>query len=99
MSRLIAILDDLDTDPEAEPWLGAAIVLYPVHDDQRLWALGANDDREQEDEHGGDMLDGGDDDRVDCEPILGSPENVDQTRWSQGGRRDLECDGPNDDVA
>jgi hypothetical protein len=90
VSALIAVLDDLDADPEAEPWLGAGVVLYPVQDDQRLWALGANDDREQVDEDGGDILDGGDDDRVDGEPSLGASENVDQTRWAHRSRREFE---------
>ncbi len=83
VSRLIAILDDLDGDPEAEPWLGASIVLYPQHDDQRLWAAGANDDREAENEHGGDILDGGDDDRVDSEPASGRQRG--STRQDGGG--------------
>jgi hypothetical protein len=90
VSRLIAILDELDADPEAEPWLGAGVVLYPAHDNQRLWGAGANDDSEAVDEDGGDILDGGDNDQVDSEPSLGAPENVDQTRWAQGGHRDLE---------
>lgn len=91
VTRLIAILDELDADPEAEPWLGASVVLRPTYDDQRLWAAGANDDREQEDEPGGDILDGGDDDRVDNEPSLGSVETVDQRNWARGGPRDLEA--------
>ena len=91
VSRLIAILDDLDGDPEAEPWLGAseASVLTPQ------WPRSFGDDREQEDEHGGDILDGGDDDRVDGEPSLGAAENIDQRGWASGNRQDLESgEGP-----
>ncbi len=48
VSRLIAVLDELDGDPEAEPWLGAP----DVHEHVPQWPRAANDDREQEDEHG-----------------------------------------------
>lgn len=87
VSRLIAILDELDADPEAEPWLGAseASVVTPQ------WPRGSSDDREEENEHGGDILDGGDDDRVDNEPSLGSLDTVDQRGWGRGARRDLEA--------
>lgn len=61
VSRLIAVLDELDGDSEAEPSLGAGVVLYPTSHDQRLWAEGVTDDREQVDEDG-DPLDDGEDD-------------------------------------
>lgn len=69
VSRLIEALDALDPDPEAEPWLGTpelptscrAIMFLPgagwAHSMPLEWARGANDDRETEDEHGGDVLD------------------------------------------
>ena len=86
VDRLLAILDDLDGDPEAEPWLGTteANVITPQ------WPRGTADDREQdagdsaeiEDEHG---------DTADLEPSLGAPENPhDQRRWAAGGRSDIE---------
>ena len=101
VSRLIAILDELDSDPEAEPVLGApeqTEVLSWTYGpqtvpgrDQRHWAKGTTDDREAVDEDGGDILDGGDDDRVDGEPSLGAAEGcADQRRWAGGGQGDLE---------
>lgn len=69
----IALLDALDGDSDAEPSLGAPEPIIPVGygqvrcpaTDQANWADGGNDDREQdagddreeEDEHGGDILD------------------------------------------
>ena len=69
----LALLDALDGDPDAEPSLGAPEPIIPVGyghvrcaaTDQAHWADGAADDREQdagdereeEDEHGGDILD------------------------------------------
>ena len=49
---LIAVLDEIDADPEAEPSLGAPERLAGT------WgrAVGPADDREDENEHGGDVL-------------------------------------------
>lgn len=44
-----------------------------------------SDDREDENEHGGDVNDEPHDDDVEAEPSLGAPENPrDQRRWAQG---------------
>lgn len=89
VDRLLAILDDLDGDPEAEPWLGAteANVITPQ------WPRGSTDDREEdagdapeiEDEHA---------DHADLEPSLGAAENPhDQLRWAAGACDDSEEEG------
>lgn len=68
VAKLIDALDALDPDPEAEPWLAspeprpmpwAYGVQLVAGISQERWAEGVNDDREQEDEHGGDVLDEG----------------------------------------
>lgn len=77
IDRLLAILDDLDGDPEAEPWLGApelpaecrCTILVPGQGFGHVpltWARGANDDREDENEHADD-LDRGEADAADDE--------------------------------
>ena len=75
ITRLIDALDALDPDPEAEPWLGAQEprstpwaygVQLVASSGQERWAEGANDDREHEDEHGGDV-------RTRASMILGGP--------------------------
>lgn len=66
VDRLLAILDELDGDPEAEPWIGAPemadrchiTVLAPGGGWRTIpltWARGANDDREDENEHADDL--------------------------------------------
>lgn len=86
VEQLIAILDDIDGDPDLEdgdnfddePWLGAS----DGAGSRGCWAFrdNANDDREEENEHGGDInderQDGGDDD----EPWLGWSETCSQWR-------------------
>ncbi|UCI21080.1 hypothetical protein FJ970_09060 [Mesorhizobium sp. B2-1-8] len=47
---MIDMLDELDPDPDLEPWLG-----WP--ESGGLEAGGISDDREAEDEHGGDIND------------------------------------------
>ena len=67
--------------------------------DQRRWTAGTTDDREAVDEDGSDILDGGDDDRVDGEPSLGAALNHhDQRRWSQGGLQDIEYLGTEEHI-
>ncbi len=89
IDRLLAFLDASDIDPDLEPWLGwTAAGARSYGNEQGI------DDLEEEPEHEESTYDderGGDD-----EPSLGSLENFghgDQTRWAEGGRRDLELDG------
>ncbi|MGE6739667.1 hypothetical protein ACQKGC_05265 [Allorhizobium pseudoryzae] len=76
VERLIAILDmfdgdeDLEDDASGEPWLGWTDM------EARYPRFHSGDDREDEDEHGGDILDephdGGEDDEEDhrlCEYV------------------------------
>lgn len=155
IAALIAALDALDPDPEAEPSLGTpeiefrdnGLPLARGHIDQRRWSRGAprlaglvdleedatddepnlgapecnmsirygaeldrtcdqtswargwdTDEREHEDEHGGDILDERHDEEED-EPSLGAPEiHHDQRRWAQGdaGSQELDHDERND---
>ena len=69
IERLIAVLDEIDPDPDLEPWLGSG------------------DDREDENEHGGDTVDEPHDqaDEGDDEPSLGRLETIEQTRGSYSG--------------
>lgn len=53
---------------DSEPWLGSAGSESPTMS-QTMWAAGAEDDREEENEHGGNIEDDG-------EPSLGAPELV-----------------------
>ena len=71
VGRLIDALDAIEPDAEAEPWLGAPEprptpwaygVQLVAGIGQERWAEGVNDDCEQEDEHGGDILDEGEED-------------------------------------
>ena len=59
---LIDALDAMDGDPDREPFLGAAesgpgFSFRGELGDQTLWGRSAMDDREEENEHGGDALD------------------------------------------
>lgn len=57
IDRLIAIMDGLDADPDFEPALGSPENLNGSADQsQRSDIWHAEDDREDEDEHGGDIL-------------------------------------------
>jgi hypothetical protein len=56
LSTLIDALDAMDGECDREPWLGSP-ELNPGYAASDHWASGINDDREQEDEHGGDVLD------------------------------------------
>ncbi|MEA3197564.1 MAG: hypothetical protein QOF32_1616 [Gammaproteobacteria bacterium] len=64
------------------PWRGngARYTSRDVHDNQRLWAAGTHDDREQENEHGGDVLDEPHDGEGDSEPSLAATNAIDQRR-------------------
>ncbi len=86
VDRLMALLDELDGDPEAEPWLGwpEPIMGWGMHAAPLLCPHGANDDREQ------DVTDEPHDAEPD-EPWLASPERAhDQRRWAAGTLLDLE---------
>ncbi len=54
VAHLIAILDELDGDPDLEPWIGAPERMAGNWNPR---AVGANDDREDPDEDGGDIVD------------------------------------------
>lgn len=108
VDRLLAILDDLDGDPDAEPLLGSPELAAECRchvwtpDGARMvalmWGRGANDDREEENEQGDD-LDRGEADPSDHEPSLGAAENHhDQRHWAAGDRRDREDGGDTEPV-
>ena len=99
IERLIETLDAMDGDPDLEPSLGSP-ERHPSHfatlncrySSQAMWADGGDaDEREEEDEHGGDVLDEPhdrdpdepngderDDDGDRQEPWLGAPELLSQ---------------------
>lgn len=94
VEKLLQILDELGGDPDLEPSLGAAerATFHKWTFDQRQWADGNTDDREdaRDDEEpnlgwespGAQMrLDAG---AHDWEPALGWPEHLDQTRDRRG---------------
>ena len=87
IERLIAVLDRWDGDPDLEPSMGALeLASLAGPDDQTLWSEGGNvDDREIENEHGGDILDephdGNSEDLELDEPTMFSP----QGSWLYGG--------------
>lgn len=93
IAALIAALDAIEPDPDIEdgaddePSLGSLGGCAGAGvADQRLWSCGGCGDIEEEDEHGGDLID---------EPSLGAPEiHHDQRRWGQGhqGSRELDHD-------
>ena len=101
VDRLLAILDDLDGDPEAEPWLGSpemptgcrGVMMVPGigwRPVELRWANGANDDREQDAGDGAEIEDEHGD-TADLEPSLAASENPhDQRRWAANGRSDIE---------
>lgn len=101
--------EDLEDDGTAEPWLGSPEVYitagygvngreYRDHQgNQVLWARGGTSDREEENEHGGDILDVPHDDSPpsDGEPSLGFTEALDQSPgngfWGEVTYTDLEA--------
>lgn len=96
------MLDAMDGDPDleddreqddagSEPSLGAPEHYEPTS--QVEWAAGTSDDREDENEHGGDVLDIPHDDEGDAEPNLGRLETVNQGRNSYSGNGEDESAG------
>lgn len=93
IERLIGVLDALDPDPDlepdadSEPWLGWRDAAFGRSITDCVDGA-RHDDREDEDEHGGDIVDEPHDqlDQGDDEPLLGWVE-----RDSQGVRMDGAC--------
>ena len=83
LDQIIASLDEIDGDADFEPSL-AAVASLP-QDDQRDWAAGANDNRED------DGLERGELDLSDAEPSLGAIEAFNQRRWGISPTDDLEA--------
>ncbi|MBD0416134.1 hypothetical protein [Oryzicola mucosus] len=77
IERLINMLDDMDPDPDLEPYLAGS---YGDDREEVCEDEGAQDDREEVNEDGGDIQDEGHDEEPDREPFLGWDEQCSQGR-------------------
>ncbi|MDB5614889.1 MAG: hypothetical protein JWQ22_2542 [Devosia sp.] len=91
LTALVDTLDAMEGDADCEPWLGAneptGSAIGQMH-----WSSGASDNREDENEHGGDILDERHDatdegcpaDEMPC--LGGMTDDQKDTAWDEGER-------------
>lgn len=103
IERLIDLLDALEADPDLEdggdlePSHGASNDYYcrSQEDWSRIWGM---DECEDEDEHGGDILDEPHDGEGDDEPCHGWTDHIDQTKANRVDLAAFQIDGSEHDL-